>query len=164
MAEVMPMCTLCAADEHEAPQRGCPGRNATGPQRIRWNWNAKYRKARNTIAIPVPPPIFILLDDAWIEIGTLADEINTALPSCGDPKRIVGNAHIRLNASFELFDPDVWRRLFYRDVDLDAIDWADEMRKLPGQFTQRLCFPGSPDQRIIAEGVYELTGATAWPK
>lgn len=62
------------------------------------------------------------------------------------------------------FDPTPWFGMFYNDVDLDAIDWADEMRKLPGQFTQRLYFPGSPDQRIIAEGVYELTGATAWPK
>jgi len=58
------------------------------------------------------------------------------------------------------FDPTPWFSMFYNDVDLDAIDWADEMRKLPGQFTQRLYFPGSPDQRIIAEGVYEMTGAT----
>ncbi|SHP62335.1 Uncharacterised protein [Mycobacteroides abscessus subsp. bolletii] len=72
----------------------------------------------------------------------------------------ISHAYIQLKVSFELFDPEVWRRMFYNDVDLDAIDWADEMRKLPGQFTQRLYFPGSPDQQIIAEAVYELTGAT----
>lgn len=49
--------------------------------------------------------------------------------------------------------------MFYKDVDLDAIDWADEMRKLPGQFIQLLCFPGSPDRRIIAQAVHELTEA-----
>jgi hypothetical protein len=74
---------------------------------------------------------------------------------------VIYHAYIQFKVSFESFDPEVWRRLFYRDVDLAAIDWADEMRKLPGQFTQRLYFPGSPDQRIIAEAVYELTGATA---
>lgn len=73
---------------------------------------------------------------------------------------VIGEVYIQLRMNFESFDPEVWRRMFYNDVDLDAIDWADEMRKLPGQFSQRLYFPGSPDQRIIAEGVYELTGAT----
>ncbi|OHU38212.1 hypothetical protein [Mycobacteroides chelonae] len=73
----------------------------------------------------------------------------------------IGEAYIQIRTSFESFDPEVWRRMFYNDVDLSTIDWADEMRKLPGQFTQRLYFPGSPDQRIIAEAVYELTGATA---
>lgn len=57
------------------------------------------------------------------------------------------------------FDTAPWLGMFYKDVDLDAIDWADEMRKLPGQFTQLLCFPGSPDQRIIAQAVHELTEA-----
>lgn len=76
------------------------------------------------------------------------------------PAWAIGEAYIQLRMSFESFDPEVWRRMFYRDVDLGAIDWADEMRKLPGQFTQRLYFPGSPDQRIIAEAVYEMTGAT----
>lgn len=52
-----------------------------------------------------------------------------------------------------------WFSTFYNDVDLDAIDWADEMRKLPGQFTQRLYFPASPDQRVIAQAVRELTHA-----
>lgn len=55
------------------------------------------------------------------------------------------------------FDLASW--FTYPDVDLDAIDWTDEMRKLPGQFTQLLCFPGSPDQRIIAQAVRELTDA-----
>ncbi|RIS37746.1 hypothetical protein D2E60_23465 [Mycobacteroides abscessus] len=55
------------------------------------------------------------------------------------------------------FDPTPWFGTFYKDVDLDAIDWADEMRKLPGQFTQLLCFPGSLDHRIIAQAVHELT-------
>ncbi|SHT85489.1 Uncharacterised protein [Mycobacteroides abscessus subsp. bolletii] len=57
------------------------------------------------------------------------------------------------------FDPTPWFNTFYNDVDLDAIDWADEMRKLPGQFTQRLCFPGSLDHRVIAQAVRELTHA-----
>ncbi|SLI50947.1 hypothetical protein [Mycobacteroides abscessus] len=57
------------------------------------------------------------------------------------------------------FDPGPWFNMFYNDVDLDAIDWANEMRKLPGQFTQRLYFPGSIDHRIIADGVRELTHA-----
>ncbi|TDZ91153.1 hypothetical protein [Mycobacteroides salmoniphilum] len=55
------------------------------------------------------------------------------------------------------FDPAPWFSMPYNDVDLAAIDWTDEMRKLPGQFTPRLCFPGSPDQRIIAQAVCELT-------
>lgn len=58
-----------------------------------------------------------------------------------------------------LFDPIPWFGLFYKYVDLDKIDWSDEMRKLPGQFTQRLYFPGSIDHRIIADGVRELTHA-----
>ncbi|MFA4084811.1 hypothetical protein ONA92_24230 [Mycobacteroides salmoniphilum] len=57
------------------------------------------------------------------------------------------------------FDPLPWLSMFYNDVDLAAIDWADEMRKLPGQFTQRWCFPGSLDHRIIAQAVHELTEA-----
>lgn len=57
------------------------------------------------------------------------------------------------------FDPSPWLSLLYNDVDLDAIDWADEMRKLPGQFTRRACFPEALDRRIIAEAVHELTGA-----
>lgn len=57
------------------------------------------------------------------------------------------------------FDPTPWLSMFYNDVDLASIDWADEMRKLPGQFTQRLCFPGSLDHRIISQAVRELTEA-----
>ncbi|SLI25415.1 Uncharacterised protein [Mycobacteroides abscessus subsp. bolletii] len=71
----------------------------------------------------------------------------------------ISHAYIQLKVSFESFDPEVWRLMFYNDVDLDAIDWADEMRKLPGQFTQLPCYPGSPDQRIIAQAVNELTEA-----
>jgi hypothetical protein len=56
------------------------------------------------------------------------------------------------------FDPRPWSCTFYNDdIELDEIDWTDEMRKLPGQFTQRLCYPGSLDQRIIAQAVRELT-------
>lgn len=57
------------------------------------------------------------------------------------------------------FDPAPWFDAFYNDIDLGAIDWTDEMRKLPGQFTRRLCFPGSLDHRLISRAVHELTEA-----
>ncbi len=51
------------------------------------------------------------------------------------------------------FDPTPWFSMFYNDVDLDAIDWADEMRKLPGQFDDRPFFGDTRARRIISEAL-----------
>lgn len=65
------MCTLCCADRHETPLRGSPGANATGPQRIRWNWNAKYRKPRTLVFIAPGRPKLTFYDANWQPVGYL---------------------------------------------------------------------------------------------
>lgn len=65
------MCTLCCADRHETPRLGCPGANATGPQRIRWNWNAKYRKGASRTIRLNSHPIVTLYDANWQRLATL---------------------------------------------------------------------------------------------
>lgn len=67
------------------------------------------------------------------------------------------------------FDPAEWFDLtpwHCNDVDLDAIDWVDEMRKLPGQFKDRAdskhlwwapFYRRPSDEVVIADAVARLS-------